>query len=373
MTDKVYEVIDDGTGIEQEDAENEELSNTPFAPGSIRISTSVLSVGQLLTRIKEREINLKPDFQREFVWKDGAQSRLIESMFIQFPLPAFYMDATDDDKWLVIDGLQRLSTVKRFVLDNDLKLRDLEYLGDELNGKMYNELSRPLQRRINETQVTVYKIEKGTPPEVRYNLFKRINTGGLPLSPQEIRHALYPGQANPFLAELADSEEFKRATNYSIRDKRMADREMVLRFLAFSITHYTEYRTNLAMFLNDHIVKLNGMTLEELDQWRYRFFRVMTAAYHIFDKWAFRKMYSKKGQYSHVSKPLFETWSVNIDKLTDEQICSLVEQKERAIDKFIIIMKKCYFDNAISVNTGSPDRIKTRFKYVENLIKEVLE
>ncbi len=372
MENEIYDIDEGETGIEPEDTDSEELITSPFAPGSIRISTSILSIGQLLKRIKNKEIKLDPEFQREFVWKDVAQSRLIESMLIRFPLPAFYMDATNDDEWLVIDGLQRLSTVERFVLRNDLKLRDLEYLGEELNGKTHNNLLRSLQRRIDETQVTVYKIDKGTPPEVRYNLFKRINTGGLPLSPQEIRHALHPGKANSFLAELAGSEEFKRATNNSIRDKRMTDREMVLRFLAFSITPYTEYRTNLVVFLNEHTDKLNKMSQEELEHLKNRFLRAMKAGYDIFGQWAFRKMYSKKGQHSRVNKPLFEAWAVNIDKLTDNEIEVLVKKGEQVIDEFIKIMKKRYFDNAISVATGTPSRVKTRFEYIENLIREVL-
>ncbi|RLC06288.1 MAG: DUF262 domain-containing protein, partial [Deltaproteobacteria bacterium] len=361
MAEDTTELTDEmDRGVEPEDEDSDELIASPFSPGSIRISTSVLSIGQLLGRIKAGEIDLAPDFQREFVWKDGVQSRLIESMLIRFPLPAFYMDATDDDKWLVIDGLQRLSTAKRFVLENNLRLRDLEYLGDELNGKTHKELPRSLQRRIDETQVTVYKIEKGTPSEVRYNLFKRINTGGLPLSPQEIRHALYPGQANRFLAELADSKEFKKATNYSIRDRRMADREMTLRFLAFSITPYTEYKTNLVIFLNEHMLKLNKMSSDELEQWKTRFLRAMTAAYDICDKWAFRKVFSKSGQFSRVSKPLFEAWSVNLEKLTDAQIGSLMKRRGQVQDEFIAIMRKRYFYNAISVGTGSPTRVKTR-------------
>jgi len=365
--------LTDESGVEPEDTDSEEEIKVPFDPKSIRISTSILSIGQLLYRIKDKAIDLSPDFQREFVWKDGAQSRLIESMLIHFPLPAFYMDATDDDNWLVIDGLQRLRTVERFVLKNNLRLRDLEFLGKELNDKTHKELPRPFQRRIGETQVTVYKIEKGTPPEVRYNLFKRINTGGLPLSPQEIRHALYPGPANKFLAELADSNEFKKATNYSIRDKRMTDREMVLRFLAFSITPYQDYKSNYVVFLNAHMNILNRMSQSDLENLKKRFFRAMDAACRIFGEWAFRKIHSKKGQYSHVIKPLFEAWSVNLDKLNDKEIELLLQRKERLTDGFIKIMNERYFDNAVSVSTGSPQRIKTRFEYIEKLIREVLE
>ncbi len=372
MTDN-YDIIDEeDTGSELEDTDSDELISPPFDSSSIRISTSVLSIGQLITRIKEKEINLAPDFQREFVWKDGTQSRLIESMFIQFPLPAFYMDATNDDNWLVIDGLQRLRTAERFAVKNELRLRDLEFLGKELNGMTHNELPRYLQRRIDETQVTVYKIEKGTPMDVRYNLFKRINTGGLALRPQEIRHALFPGQANPYLAKLAESDEFRRATNESIRDKRMTDREMVLRFLAFSMTSYKEYHSRMGDFLNENMVKLNKMSQEELDRREACFLRAMRAAYDIFGQWAFRKIYSAKGQYQRVIKPLFEAWSVNLDKLSDSEIGLLIKRREDVKNKFIQLMCNRYFDAAVSVATDVPNRVRTRFESIENLIREVL-
>ena len=160
------------------------------------------------------------------------------------------MDGTDDDEWLVVDGLQRLTALKRFILDGSLQLEGLEFLAT-LQGKTFGQLPRSYQRRIEETQVTVFVIQENTPPQVKFNIFKRINTGGLPLSPQEIRHALYPGAAAVLLEKLAASPEFKRATANAIRDDRMGDRECVLRGLAFMLLKPESYRAGeLDSFLN---------------------------------------------------------------------------------------------------------------------------
>src|SRR6266852_5027276 len=144
--------VDTGTGIDQEDIENDERITEPFDPALIRVDTRPMTIDLLRLRIEDQELDLAPGFQRKGgIWKDDAQSRLIESMLVRIPLPAFYMDATNDEKWLVVDGLQRLTTLKRFMIDKQLRLSGLEFL-KSLEGKSYDELPRHYQRRIAETQ-----------------------------------------------------------------------------------------------------------------------------------------------------------------------------------------------------------------------------
>ena len=135
----------------------------------------------------------------------------------------------------MIDGLQRLTALKRFIVDKDFKLKGLEFLTDH-EGKGYDELPRSFQRRIEESQITVYQVERGTAEEVKFTIFRRINTGGLPLTTQEIRHALNQGPATVLLKELVTYEEFLKAIDWGISDERQEQRELFLRFLAIRLT-----------------------------------------------------------------------------------------------------------------------------------------
>jgi hypothetical protein len=331
-----------------------------------------MTIDLLISRMKEGEIDLAPGFQRkQGIWNDGAKSRLIESLLIRIPLPAFYFDATDDEKWIIVDGLQRLTSLSRFVIQKNLKLSGLEFL-TEYKDKKYDELPRSLQRRINETQVTVYLIEKGTPSKVKFNLFRRINTGGLPLSLMEIRHALNQGKATDLLEKLSKSQEFRDATANSIRDDRMADRECVLRFLAFTLTPYSNYKEDLDGFLNSTMETLNNLPDAQVEKLKRRFLRVMEWAAEIFGKQAFRRP-SLEGRRSAINKSLFEVWSVNLDHLSDAELKRLVERKETLNQKFIELVRNQEFDNSISFATGFSNRVKTRFKGIEALIQEVLQ
>ncbi len=354
--------------------DNNEIITEPFDPAKIDISMRSMTLDLLIKRIKENEIALNTKFQRKGdLWRTSEQSRLIESLMVRIPLPAFYFDGTDDNEWLIVDGLQRLTTLKKFVVDKNLQLTNLEFL-TQYNDFKFDDLPRQMQRRIEETQVTVFIINPGTPPEVKFNIFRRINTGGLTLEPQEIRHALNQGFAADFLEELAELDVFKEATCYLIKSDRMQDREMVLRFLAFTMVPYTNYTPDLENFLNNAMINLGKTSLSERKILKEKFIKAMDAAIKIFDNDAFRKRYGKNDSRKPINKALFEAWSVILGGLSNQQLNLLRIKKNKLISMFIDLLNNDKsFDRSITTGTSQSTFVQKRFKGIENIVQEVLK
>jgi hypothetical protein len=361
----------DESGVERETGEDE-TNPDPFDPSKVDVDLRTLSLDLLMRRMREDEINLSPDFQRHQVWSPEARSRLVESILIRIPLPAFYIDGTNDAQWVVVDGLQRLSTVKLFAVENEMVLGGLEFL-TQFNGLRFKELPRDLRRRFEETQVNVYLIRPGTPENVKFNIFKRINTGGMPLSPQEIRHALNQGKAAVMIAELAKSQEFLKATAHGLRDRRMTDREFVLRFLAFFEAPCPPMLDqDFDFFLHQAMKHLNAVGDPERTRLEQEFLRAMDIAHALFGNDAFRKRLSPGAPRNPLNKALFESWSVALARLNESEVARLIERKAALLTSSMALTNNLDFSSAISQGTNSPRKIKLRFEKVKEVIEEVL-
>jgi len=252
----------------------------------------------------------------------------------------------------------------------------------DLNGKTYEDLPGIYQRRIEEADIILYRIEPGTPDRVKFDIFRRINTGGEPLTSQEIRHALNQGTSTSFLKRLAGLDEFKRATSNSIAPTRMDDRECVLRYLAFMTTPPSEYKNqDFDKFLNEYMQEFNRKfqtySLAESESLLFeiekKFKETMNLAYELFDNDAFRKRYESDADRKLVSKALFEAWSVNLANLTDQERDILQGRKNELRNNFIELMNNNKeFENSISQGTGSVKRVRIRFSEIRRIIKETI-
>ncbi len=359
-------------GVEAERSESDETISQPFDPSQIKVDREPMSVFQVLRKITMGEIVLNPDFQRNIVWDPIRRSRLIESALLRIPLPAFYFDGVDANRWVVIDGLQRLSTLQDFITQKHFRLQGLEYLSVIAENKTFDELPRGMQRDLEETQVTLFIIRPETPPEVKFTIFYRINTGGLVLTAQEIRHALFQGQATRLLKELAETTEFREATDGGVSDIRMDARECVLRYLAFRIHPYQEYsKADLNSFLSNAMNDLNRFPQSRIEALNYDFREAMVRAAEILGRLSFRKFNSATNRRGPINKALFETWS-NVLQAYDitalrnrvDEIRSSLAQKLSEDTEYI---------RSLSAGTGGVRAVQVRFQGAREAIDKALQ
>jgi len=370
--------------VEKEDIDTSEF---PFDPSRIDITTQITSVYNVVDQLKSGEIDLSPDFQRHpNLWKSGRQSRLIESLILGIPLQAFYFDVSVDDAyedgllpwrmrrqvWHVVDGLQRLSAIRNFVLDGSMKLRQMEYL-KQLEGLTFGQLPSQLQRRINATPLSLYLIRPDTPEEIKFNIFKRVNTGGLPLNQQEMRQAIFHGKGTAFIAKLAMMKSFQDATQGKIPSRRMLDREFVNRFLAFYVLDPSESYRSMDLFLNDSIRILNKMPDEKLSDIERRFDCAMRLSQELLGENAFRRFEPDSGTWAgKINKALFETFSVALARLDEEgrsRLQALSDFSERFKALFASSSEES-FSSSIMISTGNRGKVLNRHAQMSAFVAE---
>ncbi|MCX8530861.1 DUF262 domain-containing protein [Chryseobacterium luquanense] len=357
------EELDENTSREQ-----------PFDAAKVNIETKTPSLDTLIRRIEENEIEMNTEsyFQRNNeLWSIDKQSQLIESILIRFPLPAFFFDASDDNNWLVVDGLQRLSSIRNFCVNKSLRLQKLEFL-PHLNGLGFEDLPGDLKRILKESQVVIYKIMPGTPVDVKFNIFKRINTGGLVLEPQEIRHALFQGIPADFIKKLANNEYFKLATDNKIPSDRMQDRDFVTRFLCFYLLGIEDYNSDLETYMSRAMSKLNDKSID-LIKIEKDFSKSMNLAFEIFGKTAFRKVIELNKRVPPINKALFDALSTQFAFLENESVTRLILFRKLMQTELIDELKSDReFYDSVSNSTGTKNNVLTRHYKIKQIIESIL-
>ena len=344
----------------------------------INIHQGLMTLDNILKRIKYNEIDLNVEnyFQRKSgLWTDDVKSRFIEALIIKQPVPAFYFDATDDNKWLVVDGLQRLTAVKQFVLDppdQSFKLSDLYYLPNEYETK-FDKLPRAAQRSIEEYEVIAYRIASPTPKEAKIKIYRSINTSALTLTKQEIRHALNQGNASKWVAQLAEMPIFKKIIPLSEKQiERMEDRELALRYLAFKITPYQDFQYSIHDFLDESMTKLLlKVDEEDFEKYKTQLKDALSAINVIFESTSFKKMMFGIDN-EHFINHIFETLTYVFSLLSEIQRKNLIENKEKVRTKAKELKDNMDFVKSIESNSPyTKEAIRTRFEILFNFFKEL--
>jgi hypothetical protein len=342
-----------------------------FPIDSLMIRTETRSVFEIVRRIDSGQYIMDPDFQRDFVWEIGRQSKLIESAILRIPLPVFYLAETLDGRIVVVDGLQRLTTFHRF-MKGDFALTGLAF-ANQLEGKHFNHLPPSMQNRLEDTPLTLYLIDAKVPESAKYEIFERVNSG-IPLTRQQMRNCLFIGESTRWLARMATDEAFILTTMGGLNSKTMRDRECINRFAGFHLFGYEKYDGRMEDFLNETLRRMNNsLNSDDYVKLSVKFRNSMEANMQIFGRHAFRKTLADPANSwgrSVINVALFDVFST----LLAEIPADIIKEKAVAISSAsATLIHLAEFNEAISRSTNSTRNVQIRFTLAEQMLQKALE
>lgn len=343
----------------------------PYDPtkADIDIRENPHTIFELKRKYDDKKLILDPEFQRNpNVWNQQQKSKFIESIILDFPLPYWYVRQTKDGKYIVVDGLQRTTAICEFMNDK-FKLEGLEAL-TQLNNYNFSDLKNlegDYQTRIEDKKITLYVIKPSVSSKVVYDIFNRINTGGTKLERQEIRNCIFAGNSTKLLKELAEQEYFKQAIDYGFSPKRMKDRELILRYLAFKIFDYQkDYTGDMSDFLEKTMKKINLMSDNDIDKLKEDFKRVMKLTYNFFGSQNFR-LPTDNGR-GRVNMIMFESISYFFSTNSNE---FLQQHKEIIKKNFLKLLKNEEYVNSIKKVSNTKDKVIRRFQLAQEILGDI--
>ena len=312
---------------------------------TVRTEASEPPIKELCERAEKGRLDLNPDFQRKYVWekKSTVRSKLIESVLLKVPIPVIYTAEENGGKDVVVDGQQRLKTFIDFKKIDGFRLHGLEILYI-WNGSRYSDLPQELQDAIDSYPLRVVRILKDTEPDVKYDVFARLNRGSVPLNDQEIRNCIYRGPLNDLLKKLVKNAEFLRLQGQSEPHERMKDAERVLRFFAFSDTQIQNYKPKIRTFLNDYMQQNQNMGSEKLDEKESLFKKCTELCATVFGK----ELTGRKWARSDEDDPDGKQSATFNEGIFDAQMFGFIDYEKRDIVPLAQVVRDAYIDLSAS-------------------------
>jgi hypothetical protein len=336
---------------EQNDEEVEHTANS-----SVKVQDRKLfvhpydySIRSLKEQVEDGTLVLADDFQRRRVWDDKKASRLIESLLINVPIPVCYFAELEDSSCSVIDGQQRITAIYRYLTD-EFKLRSLSIRTD-LNNLKFSKLSVVDQRTIKLRIIRCVLILKDSDPEIRFDVFDRLNSNSVKLNRQELRNSLYRGKVNNLVKELSKNETFLKIRRARDLEKRMNDCEMILRFFALHFNQHN-YQGKLSIFLDSYLQLGMKANSQSIDEHREVFLKTLKVVDTVFGENAFRRYDDDNNMWkASINRAIYDMVMLYFTKLRPE--CA-VQYKDKIISEFKNLFKNPVFEDSIA---NQPEKI----------------
>lgn len=351
-----------------------------------------LEIDSLRGKEERGELVLQPDFQRGFVWDSIRCSRLIESALLEIPIPMIYLSQEADGKEYVIDGQQRLTAFFSFIKGhfpendkNNIKQFKLDHLKSfpELRGKSFRDLPRELQNKIKYYKINTIIFRKESDPNLKFEMFERLNTGAVHLNDQELRNCIYRGTYNKLLIELSEYEKFRKVIGIINPERRMKDVELVLRFAAFYHATYLNYKPPMKLFLNEEMRKYQFINVNSVDATNLErdFKNAVEIIYSLFYdngvSHAFKRYYSgssnnpngmweaKKFNYS-----LYDILMYSFSRVDQNKVRQNLDIIREAL--IYLMVNDPEFIKSIEISTSSIQAVTTRFDKWRLMLQDII-
>jgi hypothetical protein len=339
------------------------------------------SIREFLSMKQDGELELQPEYQRNYVASVQIASRLIESILMDVPIPVIYLAEERNGKFSVIDGQQRLTSFISFVeglLPNgeEFKLSGLKVLS-ELNRKSFQHLDRDLQLKIRTTTIHSIIIKKESNEDIKFEIFERLNTGSTKLNEDEIRNTVYRGPYIKLLHELSLNSTFHQLVQKENFRNRMIYRGMILRFLALSERSYLNYKPSMTQFSNKELRDNRSLTDEKAKEYRDRFNHCVDLVKTVFGSQAFRRYMpgneeSPRGSWTvtRINMALFDIQMCGFVNYSKNEVLAKADYIREAMLELMIHNKE--FHDSILIQTSDREVVKRRFRIWLEKLDEII-
>lgn len=348
------------------------LSRFNDAQSRLVLQTSDLPLGTLAQMVDREVIDLVPAFQRRERWNVVKQSALIESFILNVPVPPIFLSEDDYGRYSAIDGKQRLKTITDFIY-NRFELVELEGFS-ELNGYKFENLPSDIQNALMiRPFLRVVTLLKQSDPNLKYEVFTRLNRGGEALNAQEIRNVAFRGPLNDLIYNLSENkflwERLKIADTNSASYKEMIDAEFVLRFLALHELRRS-YKGSLLKSMDNFMLKYRDSKQNRLDVFRRNFETALERCENIWGEHAFQRP-TGDGWREQTLSGMFDAQMLAVSELTEEQYQQILNCIPSVVDETRKLFLDEEFEKSVREGTNTPSRLSYRVSSVHEMLAKI--
>lgn len=320
------------------------------------------SISDVIGMLTSGDIILDPEYQRNYIWDNKKASLLVESILLNVPIPVIYVAEDTDSKWTVVDGLQRLHSLKRF-FSNEFKLRGLEVLSD-LNGTQYSTLNPKAARILRNGILRIILIFKESHPEIKYEIFMRLNRGAIKLKEQELRNCLYRGTLNSLLKELKTNPHFLEILGLKEPHRRMDDEELILRYLTLSESYdvstgeVRNYTGKMKGTLNKFMESKRKADQQTINLFQNRFIDAIEKAFAVFGPNAFRKVNEDGSVENRPNRAIMDCVMLSFERRGRPELEAKKEEIKALLQR--LPLEDADFNSAITISTSDKRQLEYR-------------